>query len=61
MTAPPTCIICQEPAAKLVVYINRHTRKEYEALAKCHEHVQQEIVLASSGLSMVDIDIRELV
>lgn len=59
VTTPRLCK-CGKPVQKLVVYINRRTRNENSRTEMCDEHVQQEITLAATGLSMVDIDILPL-
>lgn len=56
----PRLCKCGKPVQKTVIYINRRTRNENSRAEMCDEHVQQEITLATTGLSMVDIDIQPL-
>lgn len=61
MVTTPRLCGCGKPVRKTIVYINRRTGKENRRTEMCDDHVQQELTLAMTGLSMVDIDILPLV
>lgn len=54
------CIVCHEPAKKIVVHISRRTRDVLQRLPMCDEHIQAEITMGASNLSMVDFDLEPL-
>jgi hypothetical protein len=56
----PPCAYCGRPAQNRVQNISRRTRRVLTDDALCAEHVQQEITLGATGLSMTDINILPL-
>lgn len=54
------CIACHEPARKIVVHISRRTRTILQRLPMCDEHIQNEIRMGASNLSMVDFELEPL-
>ena len=54
------CVVCYEPARKIVVHVSRRTRAVLQRLPMCDEHIQAEITMGASNLSMVDFDLEPL-
>lgn len=55
------CARCDEPAKRRVLlYSRRSPRLMILDISLCDVHVQAELTLASTGLSMVDLDIKPL-
>ena len=57
----PPCVVCGSPSQNRVQNISRrHGRKVLTDDVLCAEHVQAQITLAATGLSMTDIEILPL-
>jgi hypothetical protein len=60
MTDRPPCAVCGERAQSRVRNISRRTGRVLTDDALCAVHVQTEITLAATNLSMTDLDIQPL-
>lgn len=55
------CTNCERPARELVTYVSQRTgQPTAEPVPMCAVHVQRELLLGASNLSMVDITLTPL-